>query len=93
MDNSVLLSCQAFEVEDRIRVEAVRSSEFWLTAPPEGGGIRSLRNGQRQLFGPHANSLPPTSITSATMYWCFCSASGIKKGGPSRIMSAYRRRC
>ena len=28
MDNSVLLSCQAFEVEDRIRVEAVRSSEF-----------------------------------------------------------------
>ena len=42
MDNSVLLSCQAFEVEDRIRVEAVRSSEFWLTAPPEGGGIRLL---------------------------------------------------
>lgn len=44
MDNSVLLSCQAFEVEDRIRVEAVSASEFRLTAPPEGGGIR-LRSG------------------------------------------------
>lgn len=44
MDNSVLLSCQAFEVEDRIRVDAVSASEFRLTAPPEGGGIR-LRAG------------------------------------------------
>jgi hypothetical protein len=40
MSNSVLLHCDVFQVDDRVRVESSSGSEFRLTVPPKGGGIR-----------------------------------------------------